>query len=288
MNWATIGLDRPSLHKFTVDFARSMGWESLPEVPVENIEVMFGLVHVGDDQVFSNRCWKPLAGVLRAIPHKTTAAGSRGPKQASVPRSAAAVVIEQYPWLEATMFGSAKQQHGHSRSKTPNGAPRVGDEGDDSDIGEFNDSDVEGALDELRARREAWAGVDTAVPEFFRVSLLGGSWTAKNKGTAFDAFKGFVPAGSIADDWCVLYRLQKSSRYDITRYTERGANLCASTWCAAMHHFFCIWESQPDAAYKYTEADVRSWQPDREFLDLLPTLSVAARPRAIALVQFRP
>ena len=44
------------------------------------------------------------------------------------------------------MFGSAKQQHGHSRSKTPNGAPRVGDEGDDSDIGEFNDSDVEGLV----------------------------------------------------------------------------------------------------------------------------------------------
>ena len=58
-------------------------------------------------------------------------------------------------------------------------------------------------------------------------------------------------------------------------------------WCCAMHHFFHIWQSQPLKAYKYKDGDVQRWRPSQAFIDLIPLLPKAAKPRAVALVEFR-
>jgi len=54
-----------------------------------------------------------------------------------------------------------------------------------------------------------------------------------------------------------------------------------------MHHFFHIWQSQPLKAYKYKDGDVQRWRPSQAFIDLIPLLPKAAKPRAVALVEFR-
>lgn len=62
----------------------------------------------------------------------------------------------------------------------------------------------------------------------------------------------------------------------------------AQTWCAAMCHFFQIWQREGGTLYEYTEEDALSWRPPDEFMQLVANLPPAARPQAQSLVHFRP
>ncbi|CAK0909365.1 unnamed protein product [Prorocentrum cordatum] len=280
-NWETIGLDRPVRHIFEADLFTSMGWKDLPEVAAGDISVLFGLTHTGGREVASDSTWQPLEEILRVLPVKLSAGGGGG--RPRVPKDELLKLQKDFPWLEGLIGDPESNSSG----------TRAGGSGDDHvDLPMFEESDdeVDVLLDELRARRADWATPDEIfdIDTDFRVTLLGGKWLAMHKGKACDAFRGQVRLNTAAARWVSRCGLQKSSRYDIDKFTERGAHMCAQVWRLAMHHFFCIWMGQPLTAYAFTQADFNSWKPPQEFLDLLPGLHVQAQERAQALVRFRP
>lgn len=73
--------------------------------------------------------------------------------------------------------------------------------------------------------------------ELFKVVPLGGVWTARNRGVAFDAYQG-RSVGADTALFCERYRLQKAARFDTSLYSIQGALSMARAWCARMTFFF--------------------------------------------------
>ena len=116
---------------------------------------------------------------------------------------------------------------------------------------------------------------------------MGGVGSMKRTGAAYDGFRGEVRTGSAAEKWMSLYGLQKTSSYQISRYGERGAQLCADTWCSIMQRFFDIWEAQPVPRYVYTQEDTQALPVNAELQALLDTVPAAAKSRVESLLQIR-
>jgi hypothetical protein len=197
-------------------------------------------------------------------------------------------LVLQYPWLEAMLCDDeASSRSGLGVNQHSNSSQELCS----SDAAELSDtSDLEDELlDELRdKRRELGLERDAAEAADFRVKLIGGAWSLKQQGASYVGFSGrtcSVPA----EQWCKDYALHMSSYYQIDKFGEHGAHLCASAWCSAMQHFYDLWNLRPKISkYKFTDADVASKPVNKELQELLPSLSASARPRAAKLLQFHP
>jgi len=274
-NWEDICLDRPCLHAFRAHYGASVGSDQLPSQELEHIEVLFGLRHLGADRVSSNGAWEPLAAVLARLPVKATCARSRSTPATS--RAHKDTLLQEFPWLEGTLDPQEpKQQQGGQSSQASCLDPALLDDA------AVDDADIDEALDALRQKREA-VGMAQVLPPEFRVQLVASG--GFRSGGDLEAFRGEVRQGTAAERWLALYGLQKSSTYQTSRFGQRGAQLCAETWCAVMQHLLDIWLAQPVDGYVYTEEDLRTSPGNPELALLLPTLPAAAQSRAQALLR---
>ena len=280
-NRATIGLGQAARHKFGIDFFNLISSSSLPSVDISDIDVMSGIVYAGEDNAFSNGAWEPLVSFLHRLPMRTsTQRAGGGEPRLSRSKEADAELLRRHPWLAGVLDG----KHGGLGASSGRAGSTTLPTNDDTDpdADSCSEVDVEDALAELRHKREAWGltGTGEEGPSPFQVTLLGGKWLAETKGIAYDAFRGAVRANSEADHWCRTYSMQRSSRYDIGRFGERGANLCAQAWCSAMEHYFRLWEAaQPNEAFESSAADVASWRPSDDFLAWAETCLVIGQKR---------
>ena len=71
----------------------------------------------------------------------------------------------------------------------------------------------------------------------FPVKLLGGAWTARHRGRAFDAFKAEASSKDVVA-FCTRFCMAKSARFDISLYGEAGASLMCQAWSRKMAHFY--------------------------------------------------
>ena len=107
-------------------------------------------------------------------------------------------------------------------------------------------------------------------------------------GRSHDGYRGQVArATSVAADFARTYGFQLTSRYSVDLYGEDGALVLASSWAEKAQHFFDIWSQQSDPAYKFTEAELASWQPRAPFRVLLDTLTGRACRRVRDLLDQR-
>jgi hypothetical protein len=94
-------------------------------------------------------------------------------------------------------------------------------------------------FEELQAARKLLVGpVDTI--EHFKVSPLGGAWTAANLGVAFEAYQGKA-VGAHVGEFCQRYHLQKAARFDVNLYSPEGSVTMATFWCERMTFFYEYW-----------------------------------------------
>ena len=206
-------------------------------------------------------------------PAESAARGSSDRVAASNPRAA---MVAKFPWLLEHLEEGKYILKRKTATLEGDGSGDEPDEGDD-DVDELLPETVFAAL--AAAREEAEK--DPEASDCFRVVPLGGMWTAKHLGVAFDAYQGKA-ATQESRTWCAAHTLQSAMRFDCSLYTVHGAFVMASYWASKMAHFFQMWcDLGSPKAQKYTVSDLASWKEPAGFTVLATSLT---KPQAIRRV----
>ena len=157
-------------------------------------------------------------------------------------------------WPTEHMMQAKKKTHEEAEDKSET----------ESSDDELSDDQVEKTFALLRAKRAEWAEqfAQEAVTAF-TTTLLGGAWLMKYKGIEYDAFQGKASAG-LASEWCLLYGLNKTARFDLSMYSEHGAGIMARAWCHRMEYYFSIWVEAAEG-YAYTNDDHEAYTEPNDF-----------------------
>jgi len=162
---------------------------------------------------------------------------------------------------------------------------RVGaDDDEDSDvIDEELDAHPDlGEIDEifaamLVARDDAMSG-DV---RFFQTRPLGGIWTKKHMGVAFDAYQARAINQDVRD-FCDSYGMQHTVRFDVGLYSNAGAITCCAYWCSKLNYFYTIWLENGDVRHVFGDAEVTAWPEPLAFTELAAALHAPAAQRRFA------
>lgn len=278
---------------FTVDFHSSCSAEALPRIPMERIQVLSNLVHLGGLQtVVSDSDLVPLETFLANLPPlPPRAARDPKPKPADkVSPKAKEDLVAKHPWLQHHFEANAKQPPKKSASKEEL-APAASQEDSDSEADGTpevqEDSRVEDVFEELRQKREQWHLQGDVSRVDFRVSLLGGAWQQRVRGKAYDSFRGQALKGE-AGDWCILHSFQKTARFEVATHGETTAATLAEAWCHRMQYFFSLHKEATGGKYKYSASDLANYEEPKAFQDLFPTLSGKSLQRALRIRELNP
>ena len=104
--------------------------------------------------------------------------------------------------------------------------------------------------------------------DLFNVKLLGGKWLIEHEHRPYDAFCGWVREGTIAEHWFVTYHLNKSIRFDVSKYGQDESYWLSRAWCDRLLHLFNIWNNPSLAEYSYTKEDIDAIAEATAFIQL--------------------
>ena len=272
-------------HRFQVSFMRCVYWADLPDVGTDEVYVLPDCCYREGRSVCSDADEIELEAFVRGLDAKPKAS-ERFPEERppKVGRKAAnAELLDKYPWLEAHFDATEKP------------SPGLGSAGFASDEGpvelaperDLSDEEIERVFKLLHDKRVEDDMVEKAELADFRYALLGGSWTMKNRGKAFDAWRGAV-RGKDAEAWCDALKLNHSARFEVTLYTERGAALLAKTWCHRMQFLYDLHLASRKDEVVYTEENLAPWEPSKELGYIIETLPEKAQKRVRGVLGLRP
>jgi hypothetical protein len=146
--------------------------------------------------------------------------------------------------------------------------------------------DVESVFEALRLKREEWAAT-APISVAFKTTVLGGAWLKSTKGLAYDAFKAQAAIGP-PSQWCDLYRLVNSARFDISVYGEHGASIMCEAWTHRMLYYYEMFNLTADPAYEYTDSDHRGYEEHAGFTEFASTLTGRAAQRVNQIRSLKP
>ena len=279
-------------HSFTVDFHSSCSAEALPRVPMDRIQVLSGLVHLGLQTVVSDSDLVPLETFLAnlpPLPPRAAHARQSKPADKMSPTSQQSLVAK-HPWLQHHFEAGAKQPPKKKASQEelePAASQEESDSDADDTPGVQEDARVENVFEELRLKREQWHLQGDVQRVEFKVSLLGGVWQQRVRGKAYDAFRGQALKGE-AEDWCILHSFQKTARFEVATHGETAAAVLAEAWCHRMQYFFSLHKEAGGAKYVYSANDLANYEEPQAMQDLFPTLSGKSLQRASQIRALEP
>jgi len=147
----------------------------------------------------------------------------------------------------------------------------------------LSDEQVEAVFSDLdRVRAGLVEGADEESD--WRVTVLGGAWTAMHRGQAFDAFRAAPRTNSSAEAWAVSYGMGRSVRIDVSLYGAGPANDMARAFALKCQFFFDLWEGKGAEHYEFTEEDLASYAEPPWFA----ALEFVLHGRALARFQWLP
>jgi hypothetical protein len=145
---------------------------------------------------------------------------------------------QEFPWMSAAdieaMVSEVRPNHGERGGGARGGpaAPGV--------PAEMLPEDVAAAVAaELADIRAELAGVEADVC-YFSTRVLGGQWTAANRGVAADAV-GMFSRGLATQRWCLATEWPRQRSYYFTKYSMLGAKQLAEEICRRGNYFMSCW-----------------------------------------------
>ena len=254
--------------------------------------VVLGATFLGDDIVVCDGVWEDLSTFLGDLPGDASAQSSASAKRCTSP---SVDMLKANPWLgevfkmdeeratkKATMGTKASDRHSKPQQAHD-------DDGDDlpEGAGEGDAVTVGMVFDELYRKREEVGVVDLSEGKDFSTHLLGGAWTAANKGSCYDAFQGRAHGGA-PSTWCEKYLLCKTMRFSTRLYGDKDACTLAKAWCSRMQLFYCLWQKSGDDNYSFAADADSSWTMPPDFVALFQGGSQAAKDRCHQVLGVKP
>lgn len=251
---------------FEVDFLRCTSSVCMHHLKVEDVSVIHGVRHLGGRFVQSSATTVPLASALDLLP-----APRSGTSREASSSSHKAPPLE--PWAEKLLEKRNRRQPAPPTLEKE----EAEDDAELADLAEelHNDPAV---LELLAQFREEWATTEDQRCHDFQVTLLGGSWTAANKGVVADAFSACARGEAVA--WCKTRAIARSARYEISLYGEENASTLARVWCSRMQFLFNLSKKAGNALHVFTQNEKASWVEPSELARVEAELAGVTRAQA--------
>ena len=279
-NWDAVGAQHYQ-HRFTMDFGAIRPWHELPLVAEDAIHVVKDVHYLSGTSWASVSELVPLPEVLSWLPEPSQPQ-QREKQSPKVPPQAEAEILAKHPFLKAFV---ESQEPPSTPSPQSN---RAAQKEETTESGPLTDDQLQEVFDAMERKRQEWADDEVPYDGEFKVSLVGGAWLMKQRGAAFDAWRGAVRQGSPAEAWCVQYMLPQTASFSINLYTEQEARAMAQGWCHRMYYFFSLWQSQGDPGYKFTDQDVAAYKELPAFAGMARNASGAQLARIEKIRAIRP
>lgn len=179
-------------HSFEVEFMENISVHAWPPLDLDSVSVIPSLEHVGGRVAQSAGRSVPLREFLSHLPvleGRSVAAADRAKRSrpSAHKKSHKEGLIEQYPWLQ-DLWKEGDAKH---RDDSPPRKAEVSSHLGADDKEPLTDEMIETVFAEVQRRRDeivaegrGYAGADD-----FAVTVLGGAWTARERGVAVDAVR---------------------------------------------------------------------------------------------------
>ena len=245
---------------FEVDFTVSRSAAFMYSLDTSDIWVYAGLSHLTDSRFGGSDRPLPLGAFLASLPHVQQAKLSQPSTSSRSSKAKSSSYYDDLPWADQIVQKQKLLK-----------APASRGEDADSDSSSATSSDEPLAFIEDEAA--LWAKVEALKSpvedpklrhEDFQVKVLGGKWTMEHKGVGADAIQGLARSRE-ALQFCLKFKVPKSSRYEIATYGEEAAALFARTWVAKMQAFFNLWHSASEAIEAFSQEQYTSWVEPSDF-----------------------
>ena len=254
-NWDELSRDYWPL-RFRFDFLEHVAWSEIADVPIESIGVLPFVSYHGCNLCVSCSEVVTLASFLESLPSLPARASASSTSQAQrgMPRDHASDLVIKYPWLA----GSLERDVAAART-TASSSGGAGEVVEEMSCEALTDEQIEQAFTALRAEKEKYAGDDDEEVVDWQVSVLGGAWTLRHRGVAFNAFRSAPRVGSVAEQWAADYNMGKSARFDMSLYGSSVANDLAKGYSHRCQYFFDIWLCSGNERYTYSQHDLDAY-----------------------------
>ena len=273
--------------RYKIDLLKIFEDHQLPAMEEERMAVLPQLIFMSECLVVSdaepppwNRFIEGLPPARKSAPLAERSAGATSPRMQ-------ADLVAQYPWLAQLAQPSTTRSAASSTQTTaamdtsdhPTEGTEAPSQGDQSLLDEA-------WADLYRARQELHQD-DEAEPTDFRYTMLGGAWTMKNLGLAYDACSGRA-ATDEAQRWCRQFGMNISSRYSVTMFGDRAATALARAWCHRMQFFFSLHKQRDGDDFAYTREVLQSYVEPAFVGEAVAGLQGAALARLVELRRLCP
>ena len=286
MDWETACLDTFA-HRFELLSTSTYNWESLGAMDDNAIKVYNDVCHSPDNDLVTDDDGQLLSDIIHTQNLRAEDAQSRTerPVAPKPSKSHAHDLVQEHPWLAGFLEGGA------GSASAPSSAPLSSNViGQASGSGappaaasaELDDDAVDEVYAELEAKRMEWQDDGVLTQNWFKVTLLGGAWLRQQKGRSFDAFKGAASGGAVAE-WCGKRGLQKSMRFEVTLYGEKGAAIMARAFYHRMSYFYGLCCELGELDHEFAAAEKASYVEPTELTEFASTLSGQAWQRVLQL-----
>ena len=280
-------VEPPTLQKWELDWFSYVPWHKVPRVPEADIRLSRDVQYFGGKELRTHDAGIPFADFLARLPPR--AATRETDKHADLTARAARVdwrteVLRRFPWLA----GSFEEDDAAEKAAKQKGR---GSAREDESLWDLDDDEVEDVFEELRNMRAELAANGDAVQQAdFHWDLLGGGWTARNKGKVFDAVSCSSRAGSDQEIFCEVYHIGKTARFDITAYELQGCIIMANFWCFRAQYHWSIYDKhrKGEPNYIFTAEDVAGLKVPQAYRDLGALLRTVPHARWKKILDYVP
>ena len=269
------------LHRFEVSPMNNANASVWGDLDISSVHVLRYLQHASGWLLETMAHELPLVDFLDMLPTPTPQRESNA-AAASGPRSGGNhdALLLRYPWLQDFGRLDKKGGLGEGASSSAKG-PGPDGEASHQDGGDLDDDELAAVFSEVdryRAELSITAASADATDDF-AVVVLGGAWTAANRGLAADAVQGLA-RGADAAAFCAARGMQKSSRYEISAYSFQWACILARAWAHRMQYFFNKAKLVEEYAVGFSRAEVAAYNEPLELAAAATALSHNAKAMA--------
>ena len=280
--------ERAVKHRFTWCPLDTMDAALLGNVPLEDVEVIMDLEHVGAGILESTMelpmRLKELVDLLPSAKETKEEGGqAQGSSSSKKSKSNKDVLLAKFPWLEK-YWDVGKGGLG-TDAKDKGKKDRLGKHSRaDGDTRVMDDEEKEAMWAEV-LRYRADLATDRASLESiqdFLSTCLGGPWTKVHKGVDADAIRGYAMSKT-AIEFCEARGMFQSRRCEISLYTFDHASSFTRAWCHRMQYFLNLALEVGDYSCVFTPEQLSAYEEPIDFtraalvLDHKPLCKRAAR-----------
>ena len=281
-DWEEMCLDAFD-NRWTMNEVGTLNWESLSMLEASAIKVYPDVSQAPDGDFVSDGDAQTLAVMfhMHDLQMLERAPTAQKPDIAKKAKPAHDHLVQEHPWLSGFLepetsraSGSVPSIHGNDLAS--------GADLDVTEAVELDDDVVNQVYEELEAKRLQWRDDGFVEQQWFRVTLLGGAWLRQKRGRTYDAFKGAASGGAVSD-WCSSRGLQKSMRFEVTLYGERGAAIMARAFCHKMSHFYELCRDLDELDHVFSMEEKQAYAEPPELTDFATSLTGQALRRVLQL-----